>query len=339
MHSNGKQWNPRFLVVGCGSIGKRHIRNLLGLGNRDIVAFDVAAERRKDVTATLGIATVDDLRLAWEQRPEVCLITTPTSWHLPLALEAAERGCHLFIEKPLSHNWEGVERLLDTVRRKNLVTLVGCNLRFRPGLRKVKNLLAERAIGRVIAARVEFGSYLPNWHPWEDYRRGYSARGELGGGIILDAIHEIDYARWLLGEAIHVVCFADKISQLEIDTEDTAALLIRFASGVIGEVHLDYVQRAARRKCRIIGEGGTIQWSDAEQVCWSPANLKEPIKFPSPAGWKSDQMYIDEMAHFLRCIAGEEKPELDVDEAAKVLRIALAAKQSAEERNWIELRS
>ena len=128
------------------------------------------------------------------------VITTPTASHLSLALEAAEHGCHLFIEKPLAHAWQGVDRLVDLVEHGRLVTLVGCNLRFHPGLRAVKNLLAEKAVGRVIAVRAEVGQYLPDWHPEEDYRKNYSARRALGGGIVLDAIHEIDYVRWLLGE-------------------------------------------------------------------------------------------------------------------------------------------
>src|SRR5229473_3673854 len=121
-----------------------------------------------------GIEAVEHLEQAWDYRPDVVLITAPTSLHVPLALKAAEVGCHLFIEKPLSNHLEGVEQLLTAVRERNLVTLVGCNLRFHPGLMRIKKLLEERAIGRVIGARVEVGQYLPDWHPQEDYRQSYS---------------------------------------------------------------------------------------------------------------------------------------------------------------------
>ena len=150
--------------------------------------------------------------------------------------------------------------MLELARSKNLVTLVGCNLRFHPGLVAVKRLLEQGVAGRIVAIRAEVGQYLPDWHPGEDYRQGYSARLDLGGGIILDAVHEIDYVRWLLGPVRSVACFAGKLSHLEVETEDTAALLFRFSNGTIGEVHLDYVQRAYSRTCHIIGDEGTIRW-------------------------------------------------------------------------------
>jgi predicted dehydrogenase len=320
----------RFLVLGCGSIGKRHIKNLLACRAGEILAFDVRPERCAQVRSQLGVEASDNLQKTWRSKPDVALITAPTSLHVPLAWEAAEQGCHLFIEKPLSDCWDGVDELLAAVRARDLVTLVGCNLRFHPGLRRVKRLLEEGAIGRVVAARVEVGQYLPDWHPQEDYRQGYSARRELGGGIILDAIHELDYIRWLMGEVTDVACFSGKLSHLEIETEDTAALLLRFADGAIGEVHLDYVQRAYSRSCHLIGEHGTIRWDyGAGQVrCYSAAS-RQWQTFSEGEAWDANRMYLDEMQHFLRCLAREERPALDVFEGARVLRLALAAKESA----------
>jgi len=328
----------RFLVVGCGSIGKRHIGNLIALKAGQILAFDVREDRRSEVERQFGVEALDDLNKAWERGPDVALITAPTSMHVPLALQAAEQGCHLFIEKPLSDRLEGVDRLLNAVRERNLITLVGCNMRFHPGLVKVKKLLEEGAIGQVVAARVSVGQYLPDWHPWEDYRKTYSARRNLGGGVILDAIHEIDYIRWMLGEVEAVACFTGKLSRLEIETEDTAALLLRFADGAIGEVHLDYVQRAYYRTCHIIGDEGTIHWDyTAGEVRWYSAAAREWRVFANPPGWEPNQMYLDEMRHFLRCLSGQEKPSLDVFEAARVLEVALAAKASAETEEVVRL--
>lgn len=220
-----------FLVVGCGSIGKRHIGNLIARGAGEILAFDVRADRRREVESQFGVESLGHLEDAWKRRPNVALITVPTNLHIPLALQAAEHGCHLFIEKPLSDRLEGVDQLLEAVRVRNPVTLVGCNMRFHPGLMMVKKLLEEGTIGRVVAARVEVGQYLPDWHPWEDCRHAYSAHRDLGGGVILDAIHEIDYIRWMLGEVEAIACFAGKLGHLEIEAEDTAAILLRFADG------------------------------------------------------------------------------------------------------------
>src|SRR5437870_6298916 len=124
---------PRFLVIGCGSIGKRHNGNLIACRAGEIRAFDVRDDRRAEVKSRFGIQVLGKLEEAWEAGADVALITVPTRLHVPLALEAAEHGCHLFIEKPLSDNLDGIDRLLSAVREHNLITLVGCNLRFHAG--------------------------------------------------------------------------------------------------------------------------------------------------------------------------------------------------------------
>lgn len=339
MSANVKKAPLRFLVIGCGSIGKRHIDNLIALNAGEILAFDVRDDRRREVRVRFGVEVVDSLNDAWERRPHAALITAPTSTHVSLALQAAEQGCHLFIEKPLSDRMDGVDQLLKAVREQKLVTLVGCNMRFHPGLKKVKQLLEKGKVGHVVGARVEVGQYLPDWHPWENYRQGYSARRDLGGGVILDAIHEIDYIRWMLGEVEAVACFAGKLSHLEIETEDTAGILLRFSDGAIGEVHLDYVQRAYSRTCHIIGDEGTIRWDcSTGEVRWYSAATHEWQVFTNSPDWEPNQMYLDEMRHFLRCLAGCDKPALDVFEAARVLEVTLAAKLSAQSGQLIKLR-
>jgi predicted dehydrogenase len=330
--------NLRFAVAGCGSIGKRHMKNLRALGAGEIIAADLRADRREEIEEALGIRAMASLEDVWVRAPDAIVIAAPTALHLPLALEAAERGVHLFIEKPLASAWDGIERLMKLAQERNLVSLVGCNMRFHPGLVKIKRLLAEQAVGRIIAARVDAGQYLPDWHPWEDYRQSYSARAELGGGVILDMIHEIDYIRWLLGEVAGIFCLAGKLSSLDIDTEDTAALLLRFQSGALGEIHLDYVQRARSRTCQIIGEEGTIRWDFwAGNVRWLAAGKEHWQEFQNPAGWQLNDMYLAEMRHFINCLARRTRPEQDLFEAARVLAIALAAKTSARNARWIEL--
>jgi predicted dehydrogenase len=320
----------RFLVFGCGSIGKRHIRNLIELGAGEVWAYDALPERRAEVAEDADVRVAASPEEAWAAGPDVVVVTTPSSLHLAIALEGAERGCHLFVEKPLSDSLTGLQPVIDAVERQGLTTLVACNMRFHPGLMTVKRLVDTGAVGRVVTARAQFGQYLPDWNPWRDYRLTYSARRDLGGGIILDAIHELDYLRWLLGEVETVSCFADKLSHLEIETEDTAALLLRFASGTIGEVHLDYVERCYTRTCHIVGDEGTIRWDySLGETRYYSASDGEWRVYPDPPGWQPNQMYVDEMKHFLRCLDGKEGTAQDVLEASRVLRIALAAKESA----------
>jgi predicted dehydrogenase len=337
MTSRRTDQKQRILVVGCGSIGQRHIRNLLELGVAEVLAFDVREDRRREVE-NQNVQVLANLEEAWKKSPDAVVIAVPPSLHIPLALEAANHGCHLFIEKPLADGVQNIRELLEVVGKKRLVTLVGCNMRFHPGLILVKQLLDEEAVGRIVSASAAFGQYLPDWHPWEDYRQSYSARRDLGGGIILDAIHELDYMRWLLGEIQSVVCFAGNLGGLDIETEDTAGLLLRFAGGAIGEIHLDYVQRAYSRTCQIVGDQGTIHWDYvAREVRWYSSGDRKWRVIPDPRGWEPNRMYLEEMRHFLRCLDGNEKAALDAFEGKRVLEVALAAKASFENRQIVEL--
>jgi predicted dehydrogenase len=327
-----------FLVVGCGSIGTRHIGNLIALDAGEVYAADPLEARRADAEGRFGIRTFGDVEEALSLRPDVAVIATPTSSHIELALKAARMRCHLFIEKPLSHDLVSTDELIRCVSDAGLVTLVGCNMRFHPGLQTVKSLLDQGVAGRVIAILVQFGYHLPDWHPKEDYRSSYSARSELGGGIILDAIHEIDYARWLMGEVESVACLSGNLTGLDIDTEDTAAMLLSFADGAIGEIHVDYVQRAYSRNCEVVGDEGTIRWDYvAGEVRVFRCESREWQVLHQPPDWSPNDMYVDEMRHFLRCLSREEAPALDVSEAARVLRIALAAKSAAGRGEAVEL--
>ncbi len=318
------------LVVGCGSIGKRHIRNLKALNSGEAIACDVAPERRREVEREHGIKTFSSLDKALAQKPDVALICTPTSLHISSALAAAQSGCHLFIEKPLSHSLDGIDELIETIAQKALVTLVGCNMRFHPSIALMKELLESQNIGKVLCARIQAGQYLPDWHPWEDYRQGYSARKSLGGGVILDGIHEIDYITWFLGEVSQVFCFSDKLSSLETDTEDAAEIFLRFKAGAIAEIHLDYLQRSYSRSCQLIGEEGTILWDFGEKrVRLYSARTKEWQAFPEQPNFDLNEIYIEEMKHFAQCLEGKANPSQDINTARRALEIALAAKESA----------
>lgn len=328
----------RLLVIGCGSIGKRHLGNLKLLSAGELVAYDKKQERRDEVRQKYGVEIASSFEDAMQNKPHAVIICTPTSVHIEYALAAARAGCHIFIEKPISHTTEGVDELIENASSKKLLTLVGCNFRFHWGLKLVKKLLDEDRIGRLLCIRAEFGQYLPDWHPWEDYRKGYSANRALGGGIILDAIHEIDYVLWMMGKVDAVSCFAGKFSSLAIDTEDVAEILLRFESGAIAEIHMDYVQRAYNRSCEVIGEEGTITWSfQNNQVRLYSAKDKDWQSYAPDTPYEVNEMYVAEMKHFLRCLNGEEQPALDAGEAKSELEIVLAAKESSKSGKAINL--
>lgn len=330
----------RVLVVGLGSIGRRHIRNL----KRIDPAIQVVVWRRACSADGLGdmalsidkvVTSFDEVLLA---RPDAAIVTNPAPLHTETGLILAREGVHLFIEKPLSNTIDGVHALLDLCRERSLVLMTGYNFRFYKPLQIMREALVEGRIGRVMAVRAEAGQFLPEWRPTSHYRQGISGRQELGGGAVLELSHELDYVRWLVGEVKAVSARIGHLSDLEIDVEDVAEIILQFTNGAIGSVHLNMVQRPATRSCRIIGTGGTltwdwachrVQWFSADTNGWSDLHLGENL---DPNG-----MYVDELRHFLDCLQGQATPVVSAEDGRRPLEIALAVKQSSQENRVVEI--
>lgn len=310
--------NKPILIAGFGSIGQRHLRNLKALGHKKFVLYRTG----KSTLLTDEIADIPveyDLNKALAHKPIATIITNPTALHMPVALAAAKFGSNLFLEKPISDTLDGIEKLRKLVRKKNLIVQVGFQFRFHQDLLKIKRRLENREIGKIVSVQANFGEYLPNWHPWEDYRKSYSARKELGGGVLLTLCHPFDYLRFLFGEVESVYALQIKSEGLKIDVEDTAEVLMRFKSGLIGNVHLDYWSKPAQHFLRIVGQNGIIHLDF----------LKSQDK--------RNKMFVSEMKHFLSCIAGNEKPLCTLNDGIKTLSIVLAAKKSAREKRVVGL--
>ena len=321
------------LVVGGGSIGKRHLQNLRDLEVKDIALVEADAQRRRTVTGELGLPCFSQLNVGLDWTPDFVVIATPTHLHVEQALHIARNGFDLFVEKPLGHTPSGLDELLAVVEQKQLISLVGCNMRFHPGPAQVKELLLQHRLGKVLFARLHVGSYLPSWRPEADYRVNYAAADETGGGCILDCIHEIDLARWYLGEVLEVFCIAGHMSSLEISTEDVAILVCRHIGGAISEIHLDYVQRTYERGCQIVGESGSLFWDfNQRQVRWFDATTSQWTFFDEPREWQFNQMYMDEMRHFLDCVRNREQTVLPISDAVADMQIVFAAKESSRQR-------
>jgi len=317
----------RIAVLGCGSIGRRHLRNLAILGEKDLLAFDPDPVAIKGAWEVANVRCCGDLREVWEQYPQVAIVAAPTNLHVDLALEAARQGCHIFIEKPLSHSMDGIDTLLREVERRGLVTMVACNMRFHPGPAAVKRLLEKGAVGQVIAARVSTGSYLPRWRPWQDYRRSYSASPEWGGAM-LDCIHEVDLALWYFGPAVVAGAASLPATVIGLETDGVAEILLRHVSGVLCNVHLNFVQRDYRRACEIIGSEGSIYWDFRERrVAVFGADGELAKVLPEPAGWDMNQMYLDEMSHFLEAVRTGSSTMNPLSGGLAALEIVLAAKR------------
>jgi predicted dehydrogenase len=318
----------KILIAGFGSIGRRHFRNLLALGESDILFYRTGHSILPSDELE-GYVVETDLSEALAHHPDAMIVANPTALHLDVAIPAAEAGCHVFLEKPISHNLDRIDHLQEAVQRGGGQVFVGYQFRFHPVLRQVKRWLDEGAIGRPLSVHAHWGEYLPGWHPWEDYRQGYSARLDLGGGVILTLSHPLDYVRWLVGEVEALWAFTGRLGDLQLDVEDCAEIGLRFASGALGGLHLDYLQRPPAQRLEIIGVQGTIQWEGA----YSSASLfrldcEEWEVFPTPQGFERNTLFLEQMRHFLDVARGYAQPLCTLQDGIEVLRLALAAHAS-----------
>lgn len=354
----------KFLIAGLGSIGRRHLRNLLALGERDIILYRTrlgaphASPLYSTSTNDLQSSNIDldsfpvetDLPSALAHGPDAAIISNPTSLHLEVAIPAADAGCSLLLEKPLSHSFDRIPELCTAVRNGGGQLLVGYQFRYHPGLQKIIALLAASAIGRPLSVRCHWGEYLPGWHPWEDYRQGYSARADLGGGVVLTLSHPLDYLRWIFGEVESVWAFTGKASDLELSVEDIAEIGLRFQSGVIGSLHLDYFQRPPVHRLEIIGSNGTITWDNADGIVHvnaigsshetpetTPQTPYTHQQFPPPASFERNDLFLAQMRHFLEVIHGKAAPSCTLTDGIRALELSLAVQRSQQEGRLIRI--
>ena len=320
----------KYLIAGFGSIGRRHFNNLLKLGERDILIYHTHHSTLPE-NEMAGYPVETDLRAALAYKPDAVIVSNPTALHLDIAIPAAQCGCHLLIEKPLSHSMAGLDELKQAVDQNHNKVLIGYQYRFHPGFQQLKTLLDEGAIGEPLSARAHWGEYLPNWHPWEDYKQGYAARPELGGGVVLTLSHPLDYLRWLLGEVDSLWAFTSHMG-LNIPVEDTAEISMRFANGALGSVHLDYLQRPASHWLEIIGSLGTLRWDNADgitrlsKVSQDDSAVEVQEIYP-PEGFERNWMFLEELRHFRDVLQGEAEPRCTLQDGVMALRLALAARQ------------
>lgn len=331
----------RALIVGLGSIGTRHLRNLRSLASDAVLAI---WRHRRQSTAHPEITAADtvvyDLEAALEFKPHVALIASPASAHIAAAAALAERDIDLFIEKPLSNKLEGVPELIAQCARKNLVLMTGYTLRFNRPLQIAREAILAGKIGRVIHVRAETGSYLPDWRSGGNYREEVSASSELGGGAVLELSHELDYIRWIAGDVRSVSARLGKLGDLEIDVEDTADIILEMANGGMANIHLDMIQRDTTRSCRFAGSEGTLTWdSITGLVRLYSAATGEWSVLHSPIIYDRNTMYLAALKHFLQCAADKTAPMVTGEDGARVLEIALAAKRSHEEKRVITLKT
>ena len=339
----------KFLIAGLGSIGRRHMRNLIALGEMDIVLLRSHRATLSD-DELAGYPVETDLAEALKNhKPDAVIVATPTALHLNTAIPAAEAGCAILLEKPVSHSLERLDALQQAARKSGSKILIGFQFRYHPTLNKARELIQAGTLGRILTFHAHWGEYLPNWHPWEDYSQSYAARADLGGGVIVTLTHPLDYLRFLLGEVESLWSFNEHLSSLELDVEDVAEIGLKFSSGALGGVHLNYFQRPPVHRLEIIGTKGTLTWDNADGILHlhkmsaafgsysgqPPAPVSE--SFSPPEGFERNQLFIAQTKHFIDVARGAAQPVCDLTDGIRVLQMALAAYESQKTEKLVRL--
>jgi predicted dehydrogenase len=315
---------PAVLLVGAGSIGRRHLGNLRALGIERVGIVEPDPARR--AAAGGETETYAGLTEAIQRfHPDAALVCTPPVFHVPAALELVRAGADVFVEKPVAATLDGVDQLIKESEERKRIVQVGYNLRFHPIVAAAAAQLATGAIGRILYAHATVAQYLPDWRPQVDYRQSYTARADLGGGILLDASHELDYLTWMMGAPATVSCEAGHASSLEVDVEDSATLLLGYPGGSHAVVHMDFVRRGYHRTFDFVGETGNLTGDIGKKTL----RLDRGAGKEEGLALKEVDMYRAEMEHFLECVRSRKAPLCDLRQGKRTLEITLLAKAAA----------
>jgi predicted dehydrogenase len=317
------------LVVGYGSIGRRHLANLSASDRVHNIfvctkrALDGDAGQRGKIRQTAE--TLPDFfpHGVNSHAIDFAVIANETHKHVEAALYLARRGVHLFIEKPISHNRNGLDELRNTSIAKGIKLSIGYNLRFLDAMAFIKKELGKGVLGKLYFARIEVGQYLPQWRPQRDYRDIYSASRDKGGGVGLDLSHEIDYMRYVFGDPAAWKVMKTKAGDLDIDVEDVFEGVYLYGNGFVCTVHLDYLQMKKERKLTVKGEKGTLTCDFAMQridvAVQTPGETTTSCR--NETLFDVTRTYVDEMDRFIDALYHDTRPSVTIDDGIRVLEL------------------
>jgi predicted dehydrogenase len=318
----------RCLVVGSGSIARRHIgilRQLLPDAKVGCVSASGRLLSPDETAATVRLASMTDA-IAW--RPELAVVASPAPFHLDHAAALLDAGAAVLIEKPLSDSMGRYDALATRFAAHWARIEVAYNLRYMPSLRLLKQLIDQGSVGRLHAIRIEVGQYLPDWRPQTDYRRNVSANRTLGGGVLLELSHEFDYLLWIFGRFDKAWCVTSNSGQLEIDVEDRADIMLSRADGLVAQLHMDFLQRQVTRQCKVVGAEGTLLLDLATNSIRRLTAGNDELLFSEPTADRN-LMYIEQIRGFIEVAAGRQSPRVSLDDGINVLTFIDALRRSA----------
>jgi len=339
--------NMKGLIIGCGSIGTRHLHNLKKIGIRDIAICDEDKKKVDDLAKKYNTKKFYDLNSALTFEPNFSIVSTYPSSHTKLASHCIAANSHVFIEKPISSDLIGVKDMLKKADTKKLKVAVGYNLRYDPGLKFVKTKLKNLEISSPLSILSEWGHNIALWKPGTNFKNHYILK--KGSGIILDDSHEYDYVRWLLDDDVKsVYCQTRQMRSIKTQTESLAIMTLKFKKGVIANFVMDYIRPNYERRCHIIGEKGDMKWEYVPQYgSWKDYSAKASSTVTTSLldnkgtrrnnfVVKSNNMYLNEIQDFIHSIIQDKKPHVDGWEGLKTLKIGVTALLSAKTNKIIK---
>lgn len=316
----------KVLVCGAGSIGKRHIANLLCLG-AEVSVWRTRSSLLSEIACEFPVQTYVDLSKAI-QLAEAVVVATATDQHVDIATEVLQSERALFIEKPLSHNWSGIDNLCQLA--KGMIVEVGCQFRAHPNLIALKRILSESGYGWPLTYRLAMGHRLDAWRPNQDYQQGYSANGVRGGGALFDLIHQIDIALWFFGPVVTVHGVFSTIGELNIKGDDVTNVLLTHQSGVTGHVQLDMVSPVYRCEAEVITNKAILRWLNQEGILRCQLAESEIIVDQVPESFDRNDLFLNHMAHFLKRLDDAALPALcTFEDGMAALQVAIEARNSS----------
>lgn len=319
---------PVLLVEGTGAIARRHIANfrLVWPG----IQVQVLRASARPLVSPLpdDVEIVESLEAAVRHPPTLAVVAGPATTHVRTALPLVEAGVPVLVEKPLSSSLTEATRLLAIGQSRRGALMVAYVLRFHEALLALRQVVESGDIGVPIALRAEVGQYLPDWRPGLPWRETVSARADLGGGALLELSHEIDYARWLVGEAVGVRCVLRRIGDVTLDVEDWVDLHWSTEAGVEVDLHMDMLQRAPHRVCRVIGTTGTVE-ADLLAGCVAVRRPGGSDLIVRAAGGLDRNAAYVALARAAWAMAEGDPSPIPLEEGMAVMRIVEAARRSS----------
>lgn len=332
-----------FLIVGFGSIGQRHFNNLKKLAPELDVVLLRSSKHSSNITSSVEgvLKVIDSLDEIKGLEVLGAIIATPASLHLGVVAKLTQLKIPVLVEKPLCVELAEASAFQATLfEHTPPVLLVGYNFRFSKAANKLKESVDSGAIGKPLTASIEMGFFLPEWRPHQDYRYGVSAQKKLGGGALLELSHALDLYLWFFGLPATVVGNLTKLSDLEIDVEDCVDLILQSSQGLVATIHLDMLQRKVSRKFKIVGSEGTLVWDMVENsIELSKVGLQQNLSGMEVGmgGESWNDMYLQELQHFLDCILRGVEPRVSLEDGVNVMKMVAAARRSSQTKSMVRL--